>query len=239
MPAPYPLLEMPPGNFSNPFDFPAINMAAAHNMFIQGINAMAAHAFYVKDERIQPFVLFCLTVLEIVHHHHRLEETFYFDALEKNLGEGYLTESKEEHATFVPQIEATESWLKEIRDGKATYDGSALLTQINSWSDDMIHHLNHEVERLNRDNIKERFNENELKAIDNQFMKHALKDVNLYTSLPISVVCGNPVTPWFPPLPLPLKWATRYWFSRRHREAWEFGPVGWDGKPKALPSPPT
>ncbi|KAF9527421.1 hypothetical protein CPB83DRAFT_836591 [Crepidotus variabilis] len=239
MPAPYPLIEIPPGDFSNQFDYPAISMAAAHNIFIQGVNAMAAHALHVTDEKVQPFMLFCLSVLEVVHHHHRVEETYYFDALEKKLGEGYLTESKDEHGTFVPQIEATESWLEDVRDGKTIYDGSGFLAQINSWADDMIHHLNHEVERLDREKIKECFTVNELKAIESEFMKVALKDANFYTSLPILLVCGNPATPWFPPFPLPLRWAIRYWFSRRHREAWEFGLLDLDGIVKPLPSPPT
>ncbi|KAF9527422.1 hypothetical protein CPB83DRAFT_907629 [Crepidotus variabilis] len=250
---------MPPGDFSNQFDFPAINMAAAHNMFIQGVNAMATHAPYVTDKKVQPFMLFCLTVLGNIHHHHRIEETFYFEALEKKLGEGYLTESKDEHETFVPQIEATESWLEDVRDGKTKYLGSTLLAQINSWADDMVHHLNHEIEKLDRNKIKECFTEKELKAIDSEFMKVALKDANFYTSLPMVLICGNPATPWrvflsfsngnmnlsngcvylrFPPFPLPLIWAIRYWYSRRHREAWEFGPLDLNGKVKPLPSSP-
>lgn len=38
-------------------------MAAAHNMFIQGINAMVAHAPHVKDEKIKAFVVFCLAIV--------------------------------------------------------------------------------------------------------------------------------------------------------------------------------
>ncbi|KAJ7501884.1 hypothetical protein B0H11DRAFT_2224247 [Mycena galericulata] len=75
-------------------------------------------------------------------------------------------------------------------------------------------------------------------------------------ALPLSVVCGNPATPWFvlflflflflkplelpehhppsfPPFPLPLKWATRWWFARRHSAAWEFGPLDLYGNPRA------
>ncbi|KAF9523962.1 hypothetical protein CPB83DRAFT_862022 [Crepidotus variabilis] len=236
MPAPYPLIVIPPGSFENMFDFPAINMAAAHNMFIQGVNAMAAHAPLVEGDKVAPFVFFSLTVLETIHHHHRLEETVYFDMLEKNLGPGYLAATKEQHDTFVPQIEETESWLQEVRDGKQVYDGTKMLSYIGAFSEKMIEHLNQEVEKLDRDVLRQHFTEKELKDIDTAFMKVALKDINFYTSLPFAAVCADPATPWFPPLPTPLKWATRFWFSRRHRDAWQFGPMDLAGNPKALPS---
>ncbi|KAH8103798.1 hypothetical protein BXZ70DRAFT_663512 [Cristinia sonorae] len=238
MPAPYPLLKLPPGDFSNMFDFPAINMAAAHNMFIQSVNAMYAHAAYVKDDQIEPFITFCLTAMSVIHHHHRVEETFYFSALEEKLGKGYLDESSEEHAQFVPQMEVAEKWLEDVRDGKEVYNGEKLMRLINTFADKMIEHLTHEVEKLDRTKIRECFTEKELKDIDSQFMKIAFQEVNMYTQLPISVVCGNPETPWFPPFPTPLKWAIRYWFVRRYRAAWEFGPLDIDGKPKGLPTPP-
>ena len=45
---------------------------------------------------------------------------------------------------------------------------------------------------------------------------------------------GLNISDWcrFPPLPLPIKWATQLWFSRRHKEAWEFGPVDLYGNPR-------
>jgi len=235
MHAPYPLIEMPPGDFSDTFDFQAIHMAAAHNMFIQGVNAMVAHAPHIKPEKVKSFTFFCLSVLDLIHHHHKLEETFYFAALEEGLGEGALSGSQEEHSHFVPQIEKTEAWLKTVYDGREQYDSQALLEHINSFADAMVEHLNHEPLVLDRHKLRENFAEKQLQDIDREFMKHALDGINFYTTLPIVIVCGNPATPWFPPLPLPLKWATRWWFSRRHQDAWEFGPLDLAGKPKQLP----
>ena len=39
------------------------NMAAAHNVFIQGINAVVAHAPHIAEEKVQPFMVFCLTLV--------------------------------------------------------------------------------------------------------------------------------------------------------------------------------
>ncbi|KDR68365.1 hypothetical protein GALMADRAFT_257009 [Galerina marginata CBS 339.88] len=237
MPAPYPLLDMPPGEFTNIFDYQAINMAAAHNMFIQGINAMVAHAPYVTEEKVQPFMVFCLTLLEGVHHHHHLEETFYFPIMEKKLGAGTLSGNVEEHTHFVPKVEEMEQWLKDVQEGREKYDAQLFLEKVNSFSDTMIDHLNHELPTLESSKIRAVFTEKELKDIDKEFMKLALSNISFYTSLPLSSVCQNPATPWFPPIPLPLKWATKWWFSRKHSEAWEFGPVDFNCKPRQLPGP--
>jgi hypothetical protein len=78
------------------------------------------------------------------------------------------------------------------------------------------------------------FTEKELKDIDSAFMKLAIARVDLYTTLPLSVVLANPATPWFPPFPLPLRWATRWWFARRHPGAWEFGPMDIAGNPQPM-----
>lgn len=41
------------------------------------------------------------------------------------------------------------------------------------------------------------FTEKELKEIDTGFMKLALAKIDFSTTLPLSVVCGNPATPWY------------------------------------------
>ena len=39
------------------------NMAAAHNVLIQGINAVVAHAPHITEEKVQPFMVFCSTLV--------------------------------------------------------------------------------------------------------------------------------------------------------------------------------
>ncbi|KAJ7451705.1 hypothetical protein FB451DRAFT_1284077 [Mycena latifolia] len=233
MPAPYPLLEMPPGDFKNMFDYQAINMAAAHNAFIQGINAMVSHAPRVEGDKVQPFVVFSLAVVDSIHHHHDLEETFYFPELEKKLGKGALSDSVAQHHEFVPQLVELKGYLEDVKASKETYNGPLLVERINSFSDVMINHLNEEIPNLESSRMREVFTEKELKDMDSAFMKLALAKIDFNTTLPLSVVCGNPATPWFPPFPTPLKWATRYWFARKYKEAWEFGPLDLYGKPRA------
>ncbi|KAJ7223047.1 hypothetical protein GGX14DRAFT_387422 [Mycena pura] len=233
MPAPYPLLDMPPGDFKNWFDYQAINMAAAHNSFIQGINSIVSHAPTVSGDKVEPFLVFSLAVVRIqtpiraqltwsklagIGRHHDMEEDFYFPELEKKLGKGALAPSVEQHHAFVPQLTQLKEYLEEIKAGKQTYDGPLLVEKIHSFSDIMINHLNEEIPALESSRMRAVFTEQELQELDSAFMKRAMGKIDFYTSLPLSVVCGNPATPWFPPFPTPLKWATRWWFSRRTRK---------------------
>ncbi|KAH9487381.1 hypothetical protein JR316_0001456 [Psilocybe cubensis] len=235
MPAPYPLQDMPPGKFSNMFDYQAINMAAAHNVFIQGINAAVAHAPHITPEKVQPFMVFCLTVLDTIHHHHNVEETFYFPTLEKKLGAGSLSSNVDEHASFVPQLDATAQWCRDVQAGKEQYDANVFLEKINSFGDLMYEHLVHELPTLESSKIKAAFTEQELKAIDKDFQKIVFADIDFHTTLPMTIVCMNPATPWFPPLPAPARWAARWWFSRKHSAAWQFGPLDFSGNVRKQP----
>jgi len=232
MPAPYPLLDLPPGDFKNMFDFQAINMAAAHNMFVQGVNAIVYHGPTVTPDKVQPFMLFCVTLLDVIHHHHSLEETFYFPALEEKLGKGALSGNIQQHKEFIPGLEALEEWCKKVQKGEVKYDSKVFLGMVEAFSDTMIVHLNDEIPTLNSEVIKANFTEAELRVIESEFVKRALESADYYTALPFTLVCGNPKTPWFPPIPTPIKWATRWWFSWRYSEAWKFGPLDLYGREK-------
>ncbi|KAJ7152057.1 hypothetical protein C8R46DRAFT_1197794 [Mycena filopes] len=231
MPAPYPLIDMPPGDFNNMFDYQAINMAAAHNSFIQGINAMVAHAPRITPEKVQPFMIFSLAVVDNIHHHHEMEETFLFPELEQKLGAGALSQNVAQHKEFVPQLLELKEYLEAVKAG-AAYDGRLLVQMIHSFGDTMVAHLNDEIPSLDSSRMRAVFTEKELKDIDSAFMKIVMQKIEFATTLPLSVVCGNPATPWFPPFPTPLKWATRWWFARTHSAAWEFGPLDLYGVPR-------
>jgi hypothetical protein len=38
-------------------------MGAAHNAFIQGLNAIIRHALNITEDKVQPFMIFALTVV--------------------------------------------------------------------------------------------------------------------------------------------------------------------------------
>ncbi|KAJ7185131.1 hypothetical protein GGX14DRAFT_702140 [Mycena pura] len=206
-------------------------MAAAHNTFIQGINSMVYHAPNVAGDKVQPFIVFSLTVISFTTT--TIWRKVLLSRAGEEVGKGALAPSVEQHHTFVPQVVQLKKYLEDIKAGKEAYDGPLIVEKIHSFSDVMIQHLNEgrEIPALESSRMRAVFTEKELKDIDSAFMKRALANVDFSTTLPLSVVCGNPATPWFPPFPTPLKWATRWWFSRKISAAWEFGPpldFGWE-----------
>ncbi|KAK2464031.1 hypothetical protein APHAL10511_003975 [Amanita phalloides] len=232
MPYPYPLLDLPPGNWKNIYEFQSIHMAAAHNTFIQSINAIAKHAPNVTEDKIQPFMIFALTAISTVHHHHNLEETFLFPFYEEKLGKGALQVNIEQHEMFIPQLNELENYLKEVQDGKAKYDGKLIFDKIESFGDIMVDHLRNEIATLEPERLRANFTEKELKQMDTDLTNMILSALDHYKNLPSVMVTMDPRTPWFPAFPLPIKWATRLWYSRKYKEAWEFGPVDLYGNPR-------
>ncbi|KAJ7190889.1 hypothetical protein GGX14DRAFT_407647 [Mycena pura] len=108
MPAPYPLLvhaSMRPveSNYTLRTHSEQKHGSCPQHLY-PGINSMVYHAPNVAGDKVQPFIVFSLTVIDIIHHHHDMEEGFYFPELEKKLGKGALAPSVEQHHTFVPQV---------------------------------------------------------------------------------------------------------------------------------------
>jgi hypothetical protein len=82
------------------------------------------------------FYTYCAFQLENIHHHHSLEETFYFPATEEKLGKGALTGNIEEHEEFVPKLEALDECKKVER-----YDGKGM---VEAFADTMLAHMTNE-----------------------------------------------------------------------------------------------
>ena len=61
--------------------------------------------------------------------------------MEEKLGTGTLSSNIEEHATFVPKLEETESWLQDVQSGQEMYDHVVFLDKVNSFADLMFDHL--------------------------------------------------------------------------------------------------
>jgi len=208
-------------------------MACAHNTFIQGTNTMVCYARKIREDQVQDFMIFCSTLAGVIHEHHELEEEFLFPELEKKLGKGALHGNVDQHKTFVPQLCACEDYIKAVMDGKQHYNGDEFEQKINSFSDTMVQHLIEEIPTLDTKILQKNFTQKELKSIQERFIRRAIKNTTFNKTIPLVLVCANPATPWFPPLPTPLLWATRVWFCRKYAKAWEFGPCDIYGKRKA------
>jgi hemerythrin-like domain-containing protein len=86
---------------------------------------------------------FCTFQLDNIHHHHTLEETFYFPAMEEKLGKGVLSGNIKEHEEFVPKLEALDEWCKKVQKGAVVYDGTVFLGMVDAFADTMVAHMTH------------------------------------------------------------------------------------------------
>ncbi|KAJ7790090.1 hypothetical protein B0H13DRAFT_1497889, partial [Mycena leptocephala] len=107
-------------------------MAAAYNAFIQGINAVVAHAPTITPAKVQQLksdLNIAGSYVDNIHHHHDTEESFFFPELEKKLGAGALSQHKE----FVPQLIELTDFLEAVKSEARVYDGPLLVQMIHSF----------------------------------------------------------------------------------------------------------
>ncbi|KAJ7170812.1 hypothetical protein C8R43DRAFT_67805 [Mycena crocata] len=233
MPFPYPTLARPSGDWKDPFDNQAIDMAVAHNMFIRGMNAIHAQAAGITKGQEKDFAFFCVSFFEMVHHHHHIEETLVFPFYEKKLGAHSMDGNVEQHHAFMDGLLDLETYVKEVHAGTAPYKAATVLEKLNGFADALIVHLSEEIPTLESSRLRAAFTKEDLAELEAQIVKMILADVSFFTTLPIGLICHDKSTAtYFPPLPKPLLLAVQYGFSWRHSKAWAFGPCDIYGKLK-------
>ena len=79
-------------------------MALSHNSFIRGFNSIYQQAPRIKPTDSTDFVGYCLAWHDCVAEHHHYEETEFFTAIDKAVGEkGVMDGAVEQHGTsFYP-----------------------------------------------------------------------------------------------------------------------------------------
>ncbi|KAJ7650089.1 hypothetical protein FB45DRAFT_997236 [Roridomyces roridus] len=141
MPFPWSLIVMPPGDFDEPHERQAIEMAAVHNMFIRALNAIHAQADTIRDDQAKDFAFFCLSFCEMLHHHHDIEESMAFPFFETKLGAGAMSDNVSQHRAFDASFSSFQSWFQDVYDGKATYSASVVLEKVDALGDILVLHL--------------------------------------------------------------------------------------------------
>ncbi|KAJ6576657.1 hypothetical protein DFH09DRAFT_365617 [Mycena vulgaris] len=233
MPFPYPLIARPAGDWKDPFDNQAIEMSISHNMFLRGINAIHAQAEGIREDQAKSFAFFCASFFQMVHHHHHIEETYVFPIYDQKLGAHAMDNNVEQHHAFMDGLNDLENYVKAVHAGTASYKGATVIQKLEGFADALVQHLHDEIPTLESSRLRAVFTEKDLQDIEAGIIKIILKDVSLFTTLPMGLICHDKSTaPYFPPLPKPLLLAVQYGFSWRYNDAWQFGPCDIYGKLK-------
>ncbi|KAJ6531951.1 hypothetical protein B0H19DRAFT_1189291 [Mycena capillaripes] len=208
-------------------------MSLAHNMFIRGLNAIHAQAEGIREDQVKAFAFFCIAYCEMVHHHHRIEETYVFAKYNQKFGANAMDNNVEQHHAFMDGLNDLEAYFKEVHAGTTPYNGATVIQKINGFADQLVLHLNEEIATIESSRMRAAFTKQELHDIQAGVVKIILKDISFVTSLPMGLLCHDKSTaPYFPPLPKPILWSIQYGFSWRHKDAWAFAPCDIYGKLK-------
>ncbi|KAF7374754.1 Hemerythrin domain-containing protein [Mycena sanguinolenta] len=233
MPFPYPTIPRPPGDWEDPFDYQAIEMSLAHNMFIRAINAIHAQAQGIKDKQVKPFAFFCMAFCESLNHHHDIEETYTFPMYNAKLGANAMDRNIEQHEAFMGGLTDFNEYVTKVHAGATAYNAATLTEKLNSFADDLVLHLREEISTLESSRLRAAMTEKDLKDIEATTMKVLKKETSLFTGLPMDLICHDKSTePRFPPAPKAVIWAAQYGSSWVHNDAWAFGPCDINGKLK-------
>lgn len=135
----------------DPSVFVANEMAMAHNMYIRGMNSIHLQAEGVSEQKdIIDFLTFCQCWVETIHHHHRVEETRIFPALERVTGQkGIMDSEVAGHETFEAGLKEFEEYVdKTLRAKGEGYEGAKLKGLLEAFAGDLNTHLKVEIGTL-------------------------------------------------------------------------------------------
>ncbi|KAJ6513073.1 hypothetical protein C8R45DRAFT_1206985 [Mycena sanguinolenta] len=233
MPFPYPTIPRPPGDWEDLFDYQAIEMSLAHNMFIRALNAIHAQAKDIKGKQAKPFAFFCMSFCDSLDHHHDMEETYTFPMYNAGLGANAMDRNIEQHEAFMGGLTDFKEYVSEVNTGATVYNGATVLQKLDSFADDLILHLHEEIATLESSRLRAAMTKEDLKAVEATKTKVLMKETSLFAGLPTDLICHDKSTePRFPPAPKPIIWAAQYGTSWVHQDAWAFGPCDIHGKLK-------
>jgi hemerythrin-like domain-containing protein len=123
-------------------------MAVSHNVYIRGLNAIYNQALGVTSPAdVKDFLTFCQIWIEVVHHHHSLEEEIMFPGIEKDLGkEGIMKVNLEQHHAFEEAMEEFKSYvgMTEV----AGYKGDVVRELVDKFGKLFVSHLHEEIQNL-------------------------------------------------------------------------------------------
>ncbi|PGH04014.1 hypothetical protein AJ80_08598 [Polytolypa hystricis UAMH7299] len=134
--------------FTDDRHWTANEMAVSHNIYIRGINAIYLQAEHVSEPQdIRDFILFCRIWIEILDHHHQVEEKIFFPMMEELTGvKGLMAPNVEQHHAFHDGLAAFTEYISSAT--PETYDGKALKKHVDSFAAALVQHLHDEIPTL-------------------------------------------------------------------------------------------
>ncbi|KAG8927456.1 hypothetical protein FRC01_007468 [Tulasnella sp. 417] len=219
-------LPVPAGDLNDLYEMQPVRMAILHNIILRGFNSMIYYNGEViaGTKKYMSFLSYCNQVINFVHHHHSIEETIFFPWLETKLGEGAMGGNVEGHEKFRAPLATFEELLANLRGGEATWDLETFRKSLYDLVEVLRPHLEEEIETLRPEKLKDHVPADEFKEKEKEAEKQIMKETSLIRDIPILLVNGDSVNgAWFPPVPPPIAFLTKYPLWLIHSDWWAFG----------------
>ncbi|MCJ1379737.1 hypothetical protein MMC17_002840 [Xylographa soralifera] len=225
---------------SDPFTFEASHMALSHNSFIRGFNSIYQQAPRIQSADAEDFVGYCLAWHDLVAEHHHYEETEFFVAIDKAVGEkGVMDGAVEQHAAFHDGLERFKSYLVEKG---SQFSSTELLAIMDSFSEPLYSHLKAEPQQilaLSRFSTPQ--SPIDIVAMAVEAGKKSVTPSFVFNVLPVFLLNMDTVDfeggIWhnvFPPVNPVVKWILTRAAPMWQRRRWRFASCTPDGKVKHL-----
>jgi len=228
----------------------ATEMANGHNMILRGLNSILRQAPYVSDaarpcyveEDVRDFLFFVQAWAKTLDHHHHIEETVFFPAVEEMTGVvGMMDDLQVEHEEFHDGLVVLKKYAQRMVDRPREYRWQTMKKMIYAFAPFLVNHLYSEVDFLLHMDM---FDSEGLKRcwLESEKVATKMDDSSLlYDVFPLTL--GNCDRTYeggsnSPELPKALRIATRLLFSKKHHGAWRFNSCDFLGRPMPLPMLP-
>jgi hemerythrin-like domain-containing protein len=160
-------------------------MCLAHNLLLRWLNAIYLQAPHVKSPTdVSDFITYAQVWHETIHHHHAMEEEYFFPWIEAYSGEkGIMDKNVQQHEAFHKGLKEFGEYVHNVK--VEEYDGMRLRGIVDAFGEALTLHLKEEIKTLLG---LERFGGEKLSKTWDELEKKVQSDMK-------DMVC-------FPPLPL-------------------------------------
>ncbi|KAI1122741.1 hypothetical protein F5Y10DRAFT_253430 [Nemania abortiva] len=246
---PFPLIETPSVKIKSDHFYlkAASEMTHAHNVILRSLNAILQQGPHVRDSTdphyrardVADFLHYVRCWVEMVGHHHDVEEKHMFPQMREFSGRPDLMEEPQhQHESFHAGLETLGSYSKDTRPDRYRWAGSGGMKQIiDSFSKDLTDHLYAEIGFfLKTDDL----DSDEYEKAWSRFTEVAAKSGGLTMILNVvPIVLGSADKTYegghedFPPFPWVMPYLANYVLATLNG-AWRFNPCDLWGKPRPL-----
>ena len=124
----------------------AVEMTHAHNVFLRGLNSVYHQAPIIKKQQdAQDLFVFCRAWIVALEHHHNIEETTLFPAIDEiTKQKSTCARERAQHKTIHNGLEQLEKYLTETAPEKYRWDN--LKAVFDTFAPTLHAHLNDEIQ---------------------------------------------------------------------------------------------